>query len=763
MLLAAAQHPCSNARALPTEPQAQEAYRWRPVAIGGGGFITGQSGDALGRTRVVRTDVYGAYRWDPARDRWLQLVTTGTMPAEYHLQNGLAEGVYEIAVAPSDPERVYMAMAGVVFRSSNGGRNWVRVTTSAPFPVAFDPNSPFRHYGPFLAVSPVDPDVVVLGTPKDGVWASADGGANWWRAEGLPPNVSLRDGEGDASPGHLIWFEHRHGEASADRIWAMVVGLGMFSSADGARSFARLPHSGPGSGPTLIRRGAFLRNGSFFGVDPHRMCLWAYRDGAWEDVTRRAGLPPRRYAAIAANPLRGVFLFDEGGRTYHSLNDGESWRRLYHQSTVGAGDPPWLRVSNQSFFATGTVDFDPVNANTLWACAGTGVFRADVASVLLRLTWVSQSRGIEELVANDAVHPPGGLPLFAGWDFGIHVKADLDAFSTTYKPRERVLVSAQQVDWCAADPRFLVTNASDARMCCAEDGDAVLAGYSKDGGVNWQKFATLPLPPGTRRDDSWRMSFGSIAVAADDPANIVWMPSFRRSPFFTRDMGRSWQRVEFPGERLPLTGSHPDLWVQRKVVTADRVRPGTFYLVHSGGAENEQLAGLWVTVNGGLVWQRVYEGEIAPHSGFAAKLRAVPGRAGCLFFTSGVADAPDTRLRFSSDGGRRWSIMQSVTHVDDVAFGKAAAGAEWPAVYISGRIAGDYGIWRSVDAASSWERLVGFPLGTLDQVTVVEADKEVFGRVYLGYKGSGWIYGQPASADTRAATGQLEHLSVVGR
>jgi hypothetical protein len=40
--------------------------------------------------------------------------------------------------------------------------------------------------------------------------------------------------------------------------------------------------------------------------------------------------------------------------------------------------------------------------------------------------------------------------------------------------------------------------------------------------------------------------------------------------------------------------------------------------------------------------------------------------------------------------------------------------------------------------------LAEFPVGRLDQVTAVAADPDVFGRVYLGYAGSGWIWGEPA-------------------
>ena len=84
-----------------------------------------------------------------------------------------------------------------------------------------------------------------------------------------------------------------------------------------------------------------------------------------------------------------------------------------------------------------------------------------------------------------------------------------------------------------------------------------------------------------------------------------------------------------------------------------------------------------------------------------------------------------------------WHIVSDVDHVDDVGFGKSAAGSSYPTIFISGRVAGVYGIWRSTDNALTWRRVAGFPVGTLDQVSVLEGDKDVFGRVYLGYKGSG--------------------------
>ncbi|MEJ2003317.1 MAG: hypothetical protein P8X77_18425, partial [Maritimibacter sp.] len=142
-----------------------------------------------------------------------------------------------------------------------------------------------------------------------------------------------------------------------------------------------------------------------------------------------------------------------------------------------------------------------------------------------------------------------------------------------------------------------------------------------------------------------------IAVSADSIDNIVWMPTHFRSAYYTTDRGRNWHRVRLPGEVLPLTGTHGEWFMPRKVLAADRVLPGTFYIAHSGNPSNPQLQGLWVTHDGGGTWTMVRPGEIAPDSGQAAKLHAVPGHAGHLFFTSSVAEGEDTRLRRSVDGG----------------------------------------------------------------------------------------------------------------
>ncbi len=721
-------------------PVANEAYQWKAVAIGGGGFVTGLSLDPKGETFVARSDVYGAYIWDKKADRWQQLVTAATMPAADRVQDGIATGVYALAVAPSRSQRIYMAVDGKVYRSDDRGAHFILTGAGGPFPLPWDANSEFRLHGPFMAVDPANPDVVLLGTPQSGLWRSANAGASWSRVGSVPVSADRKPGPGLQAPGTMLWFE----PGANGRVFAMAAGRGMFVSADRGASFRAL--AAAGAAPLTLKHGTFDRKGVFFGADEETQTLWSLRDGQWHNLTSEAGLPTKRYGAIAANPNADqVVVFDSGGGGHQSTDGGRTWRTLSHTASAGPGDPPWLRLADQAYFPTADIRFDPVVPNRLWVAGGMGVFHADVTPDSVSADWVSQSRGIEEIVANDIVQTPGHAPLFAGWDFGIHIKPDLNAYSTTFQPGERTLIAAQQLDWSPADPSFVVTNASDTRMnCCSQDGKAVMAGYSRDGGQRWSMFASLPTPPGTKDDDPWRMSFGTIAVSSGDPDNIVWAPAFNRTPFYTTDRGSSWQAVRLPGAEGDNPGSFEHQWYQRKTLAADKTTSGTFYLYHSGEAPNQGLTGLWRSRDAGAEWQQVYQGEIAPFGNAAAKLRSVPGNAGHLFFTNGYAGGGDTALRRSIDGGASWALVPNVTRVDDVAFGKAATGASYPTIFVSGRVGGAYGIWRSVDNAASWQRLVDFPVGSLDQVTAIGADPDVFGRVYIGYKGSGYMWGEPA-------------------
>ena len=707
------------------------SYQWQALPVGAGGWIMHWDADETGRTRIVHTDTYGAYVWDEAQDRWVQMVTSASMPERFQDSDG-GEGAEWAAVAPSDPDRIYLAYRGSVLRSDDAGRSF---TETALRGRVMRPNDEYRQSGPVLSVSPRDPDLVVMGLAEEALQVSRDGGASWQPA-GLPLPVDTEAADGVQGVGTLAWF------ASDGALWALPYGRGMHVSRDGGRSFARLP-----GGPDYLDTGDFAPGGAFFGASYKETApsLWRYTDGAWTDLTARAGLSEISPTAVAVEPRSGeVWVLSDGGLIARSRDGGERWQRLDRDVVSAPGEPRWLENTQDAYLTTAQIGFDPVVPGRLWLSAGDGVYYADTAGATDRITFVSSSRGIEQLVANDTVAPPGGAPVLGGWDFGLRVKDDLTALSDDFGPTNR-FNSVWDIDYSAGTPSFLAAVVSDHRFCCTQDGLADQSGYSLDGGRSWTRFEARPVPAGTEPSDPYAMSFGSLAVASGDTRNIVWVPAFDRQPHVTFDRGGSWRPITLPGVAPAETGAHFALFLDREVVAADRAAPSTFYYYRDRFGDDAG-DGLYASEDGGRSWQRRFAGAITENAQFNAKLAAVPGREGNLYFTTGALDGRDAPFFVSRDGGASWSEVAGLSRVLAFGFGAPSPMAEEPVptIFVAGKLDGAYGIYRSTDDAATWKLIGRWPAGTLDEVESIAGDSRVFGRVFVGLNGSGWVQGTPS-------------------
>ena len=83
--------------------------------------------------------------------------------------------------------------------------------------------------------------------------------------------------------------------------------------------------------------------------------------------------------------------------------------------------------------------FDQLVPNKLWASDGIGVWNTTNLPTAnfqwnTPVVWHDQSIGIEQLVANEIVVPPGGHPVLASWDRPFFYVADPNAYPSTYGP-----------------------------------------------------------------------------------------------------------------------------------------------------------------------------------------------------------------------------------------------------------------------------------------------------------------------------------------
>ena len=116
---------------------------WQTLDVGAGGWLTGID-IAPDGTMVVRTDTYGAYIWNGTE--WQQLVTSTSMPAAFVAPTPTRahnQGVYEIQIAPSNSNILYMMYDGYVFQSTNKGTTW---TETSSLQVTENPNDAYRYW-----------------------------------------------------------------------------------------------------------------------------------------------------------------------------------------------------------------------------------------------------------------------------------------------------------------------------------------------------------------------------------------------------------------------------------------------------------------------------------------------------------------------------------------------------------------------------------------------------------------------------------------
>ena len=433
-----------------------------------------------------------------------------------------------------------------------------------------------------------------------------------------------------------------------------------------------------------------------------------------------------KLAAVAVDPRDAdrIVVAASGvrdGDLWRTVDGGESWTAL--DVAIEAQRPFWPELTDVgSYLSTGALAFDEADPDTLWFAEGMGVWRTtDLDDD--ELTWRFTSRGIEELVSNDVVKPAGHPLLTAHWDRPVF----------RHRPGSEarpVLTGEFNAAWDLAvapdDPSFVVAVVSDNRACCLDDDDANQSGYSTDGGETWTRFASLDAG---RHPEELR--FGNIAVSASDHDNLVWVPSGGADPHYSTDGGTTWERAEYPGDE-----AHFAYYLHRRVLTADPVEDGTFYVL--------DVEGIARSTDGGATWSMT-EGDGLPPDWarrYNATLDAVPGRSGELLLAVGDLREGAFGMFRSTDGGETWDELPGIADVATFGFGAPVHEGGPPTVYADGRVDGE-GLWRSDDGGETWALVSRAPADRHQSITVVAGDPEVPGRVYVGFTGTGFVAGGP--------------------
>ena len=433
---------------------------------------------------------------------------------------------------------------------------------------------------------------------------------------------------------------------------------------------------------------------------------------------------------------------------------------MFSSNQVTSADIPWLADAQQveggatNFLSLGGATFNPTNPSQMILTGGTGVWTTTQvpisgATSSTPVTWTDQSVGIENLVANEIIVPPGGDPVLASWDRPFFKITNPNSYPTTYgSVASDNIVAGWSVDYASSSPSF-------SCRCIADWWDTEESGYSTTHyGQTWTKFPTEIPGAGSivhggndRRQHNPKLHLGGRGRTEALATRSTGVRPGPPALLLLADRGGP----RFPASRVGAVSTGPIISINGR---SPPTECNTFYLYDPG-------KGVFETTNGGASWTNVHPGYIESNgslSGFNSTIMSVPGEASNLFYTGGpvgtVSSTPANEPFYrSTNGGATWTAVPNVLDVLAFGFGAAAAGQSYPAIYIVGYVNSVYGIWQSTNNAQSWTNIGTYPNGELDPITTISGNPNVFGEVYVGFgDGGGYAY-LPAGSTGGTGTG----------
>ncbi len=325
---------------------------------------------------------------------------------------------------------------------------------------------------------------------------------------------------------------------------------------------------------------------------------------------------------------------------------------------------------------------------------------------------LSGNAGIEELVSQDITVLPNGAAAIPVMDRQLFITKNWDEYPVRHYISHG-FPGARAVATTPAAPGMIVFAGKEDRN------------YTMDAGETW-----IPFPEGAVGAD---VKFGRVAISCGNPDNFLAFINADSGSFrVTPDRGRTWTRAEAPElARIPMNN-------RGKPLVADGADPGTFYFAQTG-------KGIQRSTDQGLTWQLLRQKEW-PRGMWSLVLKSLPGRSGELLLPGEDWDKPPIGLWRSRDHGVTWEKDPQVTQAIMACAGVPVPGSEYPTLYVQGRVGDDFGIWRSIDDGKSWQKIGTHPRGIYHMSEQMAGDWDVFGRVTLGLRGNGFVYGMPKQA-----------------
>ena len=666
------------------------------VVMGGGGYVDGIIA-CPGQQDLfyARTDVGGAYRWNEPTQSWIPLLDWLSPNQVSYM------GVESIAVDPESPAKLYI-LAGTsylnggitaILRSTNYGATFAITDVTSKFKA--NGNGPDRQKGEPLAVDPNLGSILFCGSRANGLFKSTDSGVTWNAVS------SLNVGTGSIS---FVKFDPVSGAtgSATPRIFVGVftTGTNFLVSDDAGNTWTPLTNSPAASVPERCALASDRNLYITYGTDPNGAIMkYNITNGTWINCSPAGTLTYGGISVCATNPAKLIAsTYAEwkqqpnnsyGDRFYVSTNAGATWNDLIGNGkfTMNANGYPY--IASAAIHWAGSIEMDPFNSDRVFVGSGNGLFcTTNLNSGITTSTWKFMVKGLEETVPIDFISVPGGPFISSVGDQGGFVNTNITV------PAPGTI--SQSISFAAAANRtnFVARVVANGGLY-----------YSKQLPATWTGF---PSPPGG-------MTNGSVAVSVDG-STVLWLSTVSgvNTCYITTNLGTNWTL----STGLTFSGN-PE---------ADAVNPLKFYAYNSGDGY------LYASSNGGLTFYRAGSAG----TGGSSRFCTAPGFEGHVWiaFSGGG-------LKYSTNSGASFKSA-NVTEADAIAFGKTVPGAAYPTLFIWGRPASSsfVGMYRSTNQAATWSWVndTNHQYGGLGNASMIDADKNVCGRVYMSSVGRGVPY-----------------------
>jgi hypothetical protein len=683
------------------------------------------------------------------------------MPSPTILAAYNAQGCNEIRIAPTNTQRFYMYDVQNIYVSTNRGANW---TVTDFGPINEQANDTTKFLGPKMGVDPNNELICYAGTLANGVYRTSNA-THWTQISTslIPACTTAAPGTNYAQNGGAqIAFDatSSHPGNVTQIIYVNVFGTGVYKTADGGTTWTFLNSSGM---PTVLTKIFCGQDGKLYGCTNADTNIYWY-DGSWHSASTGAqnvmdvAMNPANSAHIVAVTPSGQLASTTSAQTTMTWS-GDS---VLQQSNLIATDISWLAAPTGPYMSTSALKFDPSVSNVLYLAAGVGVWSTShttVSGTSDNVPWTSYSVGIEQLVTDWGISPPGKNPMFAFFDRAIYTIVDRTKYPSQYGPSYAVqsVQDGFSCDYASSDPNYAVI------LCIGGTPNPMWVtsnnGGSDGGPSNWTQLANNP--PG----------FNGGCVAMSTPTNIL-VATAQGAPgglYYTTNAASAWQSCTITGGVITNTDpgfSNFSFNTKVEQICADRVLANTFCAYNTGTTQ----PGFYMSIDGGAHF--TYRPEAGGHMGasdaFNPQVQSVPGQSGNYYANPCVGIAVGTGNGFFE---LQWNpatpalAKTTVANVTDVwGFGFGAAkpgGSGYPAVYVYGTISGVRGVFRSDDHCATWTRLSDqFVNGSLDQVCLCMGDMNTYGTCYVGFNGSGLAI---FTLDPAAATNVTSFSLIQGR